>query len=191
LTGVGFSSLRTDRRGVEEETAVAVIFGGSSYSPSCSASLPLFRLGDGDRDEAIHVFRAKVANDSDTVLVLSRVALEIEGTGGISLGVVWPGWGDSCLSGDPFTRCIQDLGRATNDFLLPTRSSLGLSSFVGVLSIPSFADLDIPSSDDTGDPADATRYICWSLYVGLSRDGIELKLADLGSSESCLGEGRA
>jgi hypothetical protein len=190
LTGVGFSNFgggSKDRRGLDDERALAVIFGESSCSPLCSVSFPLFRLGDGDLDEEIHDLRANVANDSDTVFVLSRGALEIEGTGGISLELVWRDSG-LCLSGDPFTRCIQDFGRATKDFRLPTRSSLGRSSFDMLwLSLPSFSDfvLWFFSGDGSGESAETSWCRCFSLYPGLSRAGIELKLADLGSPSAC------
>jgi hypothetical protein len=104
--------------------------------PSSSIPSPTIRFGEGDLEEVIHDFRAKVANDSDTVLVLfsfSRVALEIVGTGGASDNVVFVGSGMFCRSGEPLTLCIQDLGRATKDFLLPNLSSFGLSS---TLSLP-------------------------------------------------------
>jgi hypothetical protein len=91
----------------------------------------LIRFGDGDLEEVIHDFRANVANDSDTVFVLlSRAALDIAGTGGASLGVEFPNSAAFCRSGEPpFTLLIHDFGRATRDFLLPSRSSFGLSSF--------------------------------------------------------------
>lgn len=68
---------------------VPVIFESLAAGPSFSAVLTIFRFGDGDLELDIHDFLAKVANDSDTVLVLlSRIALEIGGTGGTSVGVV-------------------------------------------------------------------------------------------------------
>lgn len=66
-----------------------VIFESPTGCPSLSIVLLLFRFGDGDLELDIHDFRANVANDSDTVLVLlSRIDLEIGGTGGASAGVV-------------------------------------------------------------------------------------------------------
>jgi hypothetical protein len=174
-----------DLRGLEDVTVLAVIFGVSSCFPSCSVSLPLLAFGDGDLDEAIHDFR-NVANDSDTVLVLSRGDLEIEGTGGISLGVISTSSGDSVLSGDPFTRCIQDLGRVAKDFFLPTRSSFGRSSFVR--RFPSFPLLTLFwSPRGFGETsAETTRLNCSSASNGpLSSAVRQLKLADRGSSSSC------
>ena len=136
LAGLGISRFVpsiVERRWLGDEAFEIVIFGGAPFSPLRSTSFPVFRFGDGDLDEEIHDFRAKVANDSDTVFVLSRGGLEIVGNGGASVGVVLSGSGDSRLSGDPFTRCIQDLGRAVNDFRLPTLSSFGRSSFVSRL----------------------------------------------------------
>jgi hypothetical protein len=145
LTGTEFSIFGGTivRRGLEDETVLAD-FEASSVFPSRSPSFPIFRLGDGDLDDVIHDFLANVANDSDTVLVFSREALEIGGTGGMLLGDVLTASEGSCLSGDPFTLCIQDFGRATKDFLLPTLSSLGLSSLVRRLPIfPSFTSFAV------------------------------------------------
>lgn len=70
------------------EIGLPVILESTTGRPSLSVSFPILRLGDGDLDEDIHDFLANVANDSETVLVLlSLVSLEIEGTGGTSLGV--------------------------------------------------------------------------------------------------------
>lgn len=77
------------------------------------------------------------------------------------LGVVLAGSEVSCRSGEPLTRCIQDLGRATRDFLLPVLSSLGLSSFVGRLpvlpSFSSFALFFLSGEDSGGVFVDTTR----------------------------------
>ena len=76
-----------------------------------------------------------MAKDSDTALVLSRVDFEIEGTGGTSLLVVPKNGSElSRPSDEPLVellRCIQDIGRATRDFLLPTLSCFPGSSFEG------------------------------------------------------------
>ena len=188
LPGACFSNLgggSKDRRGLDDVTVLAVIFEVSSCIPSCSVSFPRLGFGDGDLDEAIHDFR-NVANDSDTDLVLSRGDLEIEGTGGISADVVLPRSGELFLSGDPFTRCIQDLGRAAKDFLLPTRSSSGRFSLDR--RFPSFPPLAMLSHsrefDETS--AETTRFNCSSALDGPPlRAGRLLKLADLGSSSSC------
>lgn len=75
--------------GTAEVMGLPVIFDSLADCPSLSVVLPIFRFGDGDLELVIQDFRANVANDSDTVLVLlSRIALEIEGTGGASAGVV-------------------------------------------------------------------------------------------------------
>ena len=63
-------------RRLEVETVLAR-FAVSSEFPSCSFSFPIFRFGDGDLEPVIHDFLAKVANDSDRVLVLSRAALGV------------------------------------------------------------------------------------------------------------------
>ena len=74
----------------------------------------------------------------------------------------------SGLSGDPLTLCIQDFGRATKDFLLPTLSSFGRSSFVRRLPVfpvlPSFALLVL--SGDVACEASAEITRCTSLSVG-------------------------
>jgi hypothetical protein len=74
----------------------------------------------------------------------------------------------SGLSGDPFTLCIQDFGRATKDFLLPTLSSFGRSSFVRRLPVfpvlPSFALLVLSKDFARGGSAEITR--CTTLSVG-------------------------
>jgi hypothetical protein len=114
-----------------------------STLPSLTPSFPVLRLGDGDREDEIQDFLAKVANDSDADFVLSRGGLDIWGTGGISLDDPSVASDESSLSGEPFTLCIHDLGRATKDFLLRTLSSFGRSSLGRRLpvfpSLPSFA----------------------------------------------------
>lgn len=121
------------RRGLDVDTVLAFMskFPDNSFRLFSPTRRP---LGDGDLDDAFHDLRAKVANDSDTALVLSRVDLEIEGTGGTSLAIPRDGSEVSRPSDEPFVellRCIQDLGRATRDFLLPTLSCFPSSSFEG------------------------------------------------------------
>tara|TARA_R110002060_G_scaffold10854_1_gene15956 strand:- start:252 stop:788 length:537 start_codon:yes stop_codon:yes gene_type:complete len=92
----------TDRLDVN---GLPVILFSAADFPSFSTSRGGFRLlGDGDLEEEIHDFRAKVANDSDTVFVLlslSRIDLEIAGTGGASPGVVTLDSEGFCRSGEP------------------------------------------------------------------------------------------
>jgi hypothetical protein len=89
-------------RGTDASTVP--IFGSRVVLLSISFSFFLLRFeGDGDLEEEIHDFRAKVANDSDTDFVLlSRTVLEMVGTGGASTGVVWMDSEELCRSGDPF-----------------------------------------------------------------------------------------
>jgi hypothetical protein len=195
LVGPGFSILRVwfiDFRGLEEETVLAVTF--PVPSPVCSVDpFPVFRLGDGDLDEAIHDFRAKVAKDSDTVFDLSREALGSEGTGGMALGGMLSSSGASILSGDPFTRCIQDLGRATKDFRLPTCANFGRSSFEGNLVVCSSVVgtlLPLLLGYVGEGSTEATRYSCSLLYCGPANSGREVKLAGRGMSPSSGVEGR-
>jgi hypothetical protein len=152
----------------------------------------MLRIGDGDLDEFIHDFLANVANDSDTIFVLlSRIALEIEGTGGASLGVVVTNSEESCLSGEPFTLEIHDLGRATRDFLLPVRSSFGRSSFDNLL--PVFTSRSFTACGSLGaSPGRSAGTIPSANFSDLywpSSAGRLLKLADRGSSSSCLAAG--
>jgi len=154
----------------------------------------LIRFGEGDLDEVIHVFRANVANDSDTVLVLlsHTASLEIGGTGGASFGVVFPDAAEFCRSGEPpFTLAIQDFGLATRDFLLPNRSSFGLSSFDSLFS--DFPVLSFPVRSCFGESAACfsdTLGCAFSVLNGAWSVGRLLKLADLGSSSSCWTVGR-
>lgn len=181
-----------DLRGLEDEIVLAEV-DTSSSRPFWSISLPVFRLGDGDLDDVIHDLRAKLANDSDTVFDLSRVALEICGTGGASMGVLLARSGGTVCSGEPLTLCIHDFGRATNDFLLPpTRSKLGRSSLsrrVSAFVTP--PDL-LSAAEDTGiTSAEIPLFRSFSvLNEGFPSTGRQLKLADRGSSSTRLVVGR-
>jgi len=87
IAGLGFSicgCITEDPRGLEDDTVLGFIFEDSAYSLTGSESLGTLRFGDGDLDEAIHDFLAKVAKDSVTVLLLSRAALGSVGTGGMT-----------------------------------------------------------------------------------------------------------
>jgi hypothetical protein len=101
FSDVGDGSFVAFPRDTDEGTVP--IFGSKVVLFSVSFSLLLLRFeGDGDLEE-IHDFRAKVANDSDTDLgLLSRIVLEIVGTGGASTGVVWIDSEEFCRSGEPF-----------------------------------------------------------------------------------------
>jgi hypothetical protein len=103
------------------------------------------------------------------------------------LGVAPKEAGVSCRSGDPFTLCIQDLGRATKDFLLPTLSIFGRSSFANRLPVfPSFPSLLLGSFAGEGEGVLSVeaRSLSFSVEYRDSTFGRELKLADLGSSSS-------
>jgi hypothetical protein len=189
---VGVSSVGMADR-LDEERGLPVFFDSPACCPSFSESLWMFRIGDGDLDEFIHDFFANVANDSDTVFVLlSRIALEIEGTGGASLGVVVTDPEESCLSGEPFTLEIHDLGRATRDFLLPTRSSFGRSSFDSLLPVFPSRPFTVCGSFGASFDRSADTILCapFSDLYWPSSAGRLLKLADRGSSSSCLAVGR-
>jgi hypothetical protein len=135
LSNLGLGTIERRRLGV----MLPVDF-ESFARPSSSVLLSTVRFGDGDLDDVIHDLRANVANDSDrgfALFSLSRVALVIVGTGGASNGVVFD-TSEECRSGDLLARCIQDFGRATKDFLLPTLSNFGLSSTFAS-PLPAFA----------------------------------------------------
>jgi hypothetical protein len=102
FSDVGDGSFVTFPRGTDKATVP--IFGSRVVLFSVSFSFLLLRFeGEGDLEEEIHDFRAKVANDSDTDLaLLSRIVLEIVGTGGASTGVVWIDSEEFCRSGEPF-----------------------------------------------------------------------------------------
>lgn len=188
-----------DRRGV----GVALLR-SSTDCQFLSVSFLDIRFGDGDLDEFIHDFRANVANDSDTVLVLlSRRDFEIEcteGTGGAPAGVVFLVLCDSeelCLSGEvPLTLCIHDFGRATKLFLLPTRSGFGSSSFCSfarrLLALGSFFFSVLFSAADVVGRTSADTILPTSFSDGPwgSRVGRQLKLADRGRDSSCRVAGR-
>lgn len=167
------------------EPGLAGILEATTSFPSLSGFLVKFRFGDGDLEGLIHDLRAKVANDSVTVFVLpSRICLEIAGTGGASLGVVTTDSEEFWRSGEPRTFCIQDLGRATKDFLLPILSNFGRSSFVSRFDICSSR----PSSVcDRMGSAGLSRAMLpsFSKMYPLSEIGRLVKLADLTSSSFC------
>lgn len=185
-----------DRRGLD--VALPIDFGSSTDCSSLSISFPGIRFGDGDLDEVIHDFRAKVANDSDTVLVLlSRTDLEIEGTGGAPAGVVlFCDPEGLCRSGEvPLTFCIHDLGLATKLFLLPTLSNFGASSCRSfdsrLLALPSFfLNVTFPLPEGGGTSADTILSKSFSDGACCSRAGKQLKLADRGRGSSCRVSGR-
>lgn len=147
----------------------------------------LLRLGDGDREEEIHDFRAKLASDPETdALLLSRLAAEIWGTGGASLGVVRMGSRRVCLSGELFTLCIQDFGRATKDFLLPILSSFCISSFGSGawLFISSFGLISSSLMVSGGASSDNALGAPFTALSWPSSVGREVKLADRGNCSS-------
>ncbi len=150
-----------------------------------SGSLEVSRLGEGDLEELSHDFLANVAKDSDTILVLLSLAdLGIEGTGGTPFGIVLPI--SLGRSGEPFTRCIHDFGRATRDFLLPTLSSLGRSSLDNGLVGVSFFSFGNPDSVVASPGPSADTNLCISFS---SRAGRQLKLAARSRGSSCCVEG--
>lgn len=159
-----------------KDSRLAVNFEFSVFCAVFSASFEVFRLGEGDLELFIHDFLANVANDSDTVFVLlSLAALGIGGTGGTSSCIVVPG--SLGRSGEPFTRCIHDFGRATNDFLLPTLSGLGRSSLDKRLVLVFFPSLSFCVSDSPAAiSADTNLRRLFS-----SRADRQLKLAARGS----------
>lgn len=121
-----------------------------------------------------------MANDSDTALVLSRVDLEIEGTGGISLANSRGGSELSCPSEEAFVEllrcCIQDLGRATSDFLLPVLSCFPGSSFEGGAPPPCFSTAVLPLFSDLAAGEASTEATLYSSLVnwGVSSVGMEV-----------------
>jgi hypothetical protein len=112
-------------RGLEDDAELAAVELSSSMVLSSASFLDFLVAGEGDRDEGIHDFRAKVANDP--VRSFSWDVFFRSGTGETFGGGVIC----SCaafLSGEPFTFCIQEIGLDTSDLLLPILSSCGLSS---------------------------------------------------------------
>ena len=149
LRNTGFGGLleTSEIMGFSSLGEFAIFNGGASvpFASSLSFLSPVgIRFGDGDLDVDIQDFRAKVAKDSDTdILLVSRTDLGIVGTGGTSTGLITTGSEMPGRSGELLTLCIQDLGRATKDFLLPTLSALDLSSLINLLG---FFSSSLPSS---------------------------------------------
>jgi hypothetical protein len=104
--GAGLSNCRdgiNDRCG-SDDGLLEVSFEASPCWPPFSASLSPLWFGDGDLDEEIHDFRAKVTNDPDTVLDLSLEGLEMKFLAGGSTDTVSVDSRAPFPSGDPFTR---------------------------------------------------------------------------------------
>ena len=117
------------------------------FSSSCVVELLLLFVGDGEREDPIHDFRAKDAIDSDMDFLLFGCAgLTACTTSSVLTGGLATRPASSTRSLLRFSFCIHDFG-LTRDFLLPTLDILGRSSLPGLLDErPSrFSSADPPS----------------------------------------------